>query len=151
MILVYVMLIAALAVERRVNEISVLHSRGAGRMQVLASFALEWLILAAVAALVGPYLGVAIGRLVANVQGFLEFSAANDAASQAAATVTGARQLPVVVTEQSRSFALLATVVAVAGRGSSGDCQLAILGGHPAPGAGARYAALVLAPATSST
>ncbi len=131
MILVYVMLIAALAVERRVTEISVLHSRGAGRMQVLASFALEWLILAAVAALVGPYLGVVIGRLVANVQGFLEFSAAGDAAVQAAAAVpeqaaaataaadpaapvaSGVRPLPVVVTEQSRRFALLATAVAV--------------------------------------
>ena len=131
MILVYVMLIAALAVERRVNEISVLHSRGAGRMQVLASFALEWLILAAVAALVGPYLGVAIGRLVASVEGFLDFSAFGAAAAQATASVstpTGSgagaadaaatapgpvRQLPVVVTEQSRRFALLATAVAV--------------------------------------
>ena len=129
MILVYVMLIAALAVERRVTEISVLHSRGAGRMQVLASFALEWLILAAVAALVGPYLGVAIGRLVANVQGFLDFTAAGASAQAAtaaetvAASATGAdpallateveRRLPVVVTEQSRQFALLATAVAV--------------------------------------
>ena len=131
MILVYVMLIAALAVERRVTEISVLHSRGAGRMQVLASFALEWLILAAVAALVGPYLGVAIGRLVANVQGFLDFSAAGGVAAQAAAAATASaetaaagadpallaqsveRPLPVVVTEQSRRFAVLATAVAV--------------------------------------
>ncbi len=132
MILVYVMLIAALAVERRVTEISVLHSRGAGRMQVLASFALEWLILAVVAALVGPYLGVAIGRLVANVQGFLDFSggggggaaqAAAAAMAAAEAAAAGAdpallaqsveRQLPVVVTEQSRRFALLATAVAV--------------------------------------
>ena len=128
MILVYVMLIAALAVERRVTEISVLHSRGAGRMQVLASFALEWLILAAVAALVGPYLGVAIGRLVGNVQGFLDFSAAGGVSAPAAAAVETAaagadpalppaasaeRALPVVVTEQSRRFALLATAVAV--------------------------------------
>lgn len=119
MILVYVMLIAALAVERRVTEISVLHSRGAGRMQVLTSFGLEWLILAAVAALVGPYLGVAIGRLVANVQGFLDFSA-GDAPVWAAAAADPAlpapnaeRQLPVAVTEQSRRFALAATAVAV--------------------------------------
>ena len=131
MILVYVMLIAALAVERRITEISVLHSRGAGRMQVLASFALEWLILAAVAALVGPYLGVAIGRLVGNVQGFLDFSAGGAAAQAAAQAATEAavpaaaagadpllaagteRTLPVVVTEQSRRFALLATAVAI--------------------------------------
>ena len=130
MILVYVMLIAALAVERRVTEISVLHSRGAGRMQVLASFALEWLILAVIAALVGPYLGVAIGRLVSNVQGFLDFTAGGASAQAAAAAETVAagagagvdaaalaagveRQLPVVVTEQSRRFALLATAVAV--------------------------------------
>ena len=135
MILVYVMLIAALAVERRVTEISVLHSRGAGRMQVLASFALEWLILAVIAALVGPYLGVAIGRLVGSVQGFLDFTAGGASAQAAAAAeavaasaaggaggagvdpaplLQGAeRQLPVVVTEQSRRFALLATAVAV--------------------------------------
>ena len=105
MILVYVMLIAALAVERRVSEISVLHSRGAGRFQVLASFTLEWVLLAAAAALIGPHLGLVIARLVGSAQGFLQFTA--DAESQAAA-------LPVVVTEQSQRFALLATLVAVA-------------------------------------
>ena len=105
MILVYVMLIAALAVERRVNEISVLHSRGAGRVQVLASFTLEWLLLAAAAALIGPHLGLVIARLVGNAQGFLQF--AFDAENQAA-------QLPLVVTGQSQRFALLATLVAVA-------------------------------------
>ena len=105
MILVYVMLIAALAVERRVNEISVLHSRGAGRVQVLASFTLEWILLAAAAALIGPHLGLLIGRLVGNAQGFLQFTA--NTGDQAA-------QLPLVVTEQSQRFALLATLVAVA-------------------------------------
>lgn len=105
MILVYVMLIAALAVERRASEISVLHSRGAGRVQVLASFTLEWVLLAAAAALIGPHLGLVIARLVGSAQGFLEFTA--DAENQAA-------QLPVVITEQSQRFALLATLVAVA-------------------------------------
>ena len=105
MILVYVMLIAALAVERRVGEISVLHSRGAGRVQVLASFTLEWILLAAIAALIGPHLGLHIGRVVASAQGFLEFTA--EAESQA-------ERLPLVVTEQSQRFALLATLVAVA-------------------------------------
>ena len=105
MILVYVMLIAALAVERRAGEISVLHSRGAGRAQVLASFTLEWILLAAIAALVGPHLGLHIGRLVASAQGFLQFTAGAE---------REAAQLPLVVTEQSQRFALLATLVAVA-------------------------------------
>ena len=105
MIIVYVMLIAALAVERRASEISVLHSRGAGRTQVLASFTLEWLLLAAVAALIGPHLGIVIGRLVASAQGFLQFSAGAE---------NEAARLPLVVTEQSQRFALLATLVAVA-------------------------------------
>ena len=105
MILVYVMLIASLAVERRVNEISVLHSRGAGRTQVLASFALEWMLLAVVAALIGPYLGIFIGRLVGSAQGFLDFSANPE---------TDAARLPLVITEQSQRFAWVATLVAVA-------------------------------------
>ena len=105
MILVYVMLIAALAVERRVSEISVLHSRGAGRAQVLASFTLEWILLAAVAALIGPHLGLVIARLVGSAQGFLEFTANAD---------NEAARLPLVVTEQSQRFAVLATLVAVA-------------------------------------
>src|SRR5690606_22584990 len=60
MVLYYVVLIAGLTVDRRRNEIAVLHSRGAGRVQVAVSFLLEWALLGIVALVIGPYLGLFI-------------------------------------------------------------------------------------------
>ncbi len=106
MIVAYVMLMAALSVEQRIAEVATLHSRGAGRLQVLASFALEWAVLAGAAALVGPYVGLIAARSVGSTEGFLGFAAiaGNDAAST----------LPLAVTRQSRWFAALASFLAVA-------------------------------------
>ncbi len=105
MIVAYVMLMAALSVEQRIAEVATLHSRGAGRLQVLASFALEWAVLAAVAALIGPHVGLIAARAVGSTEGFLGFAAlASDAGAG----------LPLAVTRQARGFAALASVLAVA-------------------------------------
>ena len=106
MIVAYVMLMAALSVEQRIAEVATLHSRGAGRLQVLASFALEWAVLAGAAALVGPYVGLIAARSVGSAEGFLGFAAI--AGSDAAPP------LPLSVTRQSRWFAALASFLTVA-------------------------------------
>ena len=106
MLLIYVVMISALAVQRRVDEIAVLHSRGAGRVQLIVSFGLEWLLLALVAGSLGPLLGLPIGQLVGGAQGFMEFGV--DAGRGVAPA-----PLPVSVTGQSQRLALLATGVAV--------------------------------------
>ena len=106
MIVAYVMLMAALSVEQRIAEVATLHSRGAGRLQVLASFALEWAVLAGAAALVGPYVGLIAARSVGSTEGFLGFAAI--------AGADAASALPLAVTRQSRWFAALASVLAVA-------------------------------------
>ena len=106
MIVAYVMLMAALSVEQRIAEVATLHSRGAGRLQVLASFALEWAVLAGAAALVGPYVGLIAARSVGSTEGFLGFAAI--------AGADGASTLPLAVTRQSRWFAALASFLAVA-------------------------------------
>ena len=108
MIVAYVMLMAALSVEQRIAEVATLHSRGAGRLQVLASFALEWAVLAGVAALVGPHVGLIAARTVGSTEGFLGFAAI------AAAGADAGPGLPLVVTRQARWFAALASVLAVA-------------------------------------
>ena len=109
MIVAYVMLMAALSVEQRIAEVATLHSRGAGRLQVLMSFALEWAVLAGVAALIGPQVGLWAARSVGSTEGFLGFAAVAGAAGADAASA-----LPLAVTRQSRTFAALASFLAVA-------------------------------------
>lgn len=104
LILIYISLIASLAVERRANEISVLSSRGAGKAQVLFSFFIEWSLLAMVATIIGPHLGEIIGKWVGLAQGFLEFTPKN---------FLEIKQLPIQITKQSRSLALIGTTIAI--------------------------------------
>jgi putative ABC transport system permease protein len=73
MIVYYIVLMAGVAVQHRRKEILVMHGRGAGRLQAVTSFFLEWLILGAVAAAVGPFLGAFIARAMGASSGFLSF------------------------------------------------------------------------------
>lgn len=100
MVLYYVILIAGLTVEKRRNEIAVLHSRGAGRLQVAGSFFLEWALLGIVAALIGPYVGLGISRVMGASAGFLTF--------------VGREALPVAVTDEAFRYALYTAALAVA-------------------------------------
>ena len=100
LVLLYVVLMAGLSVEHRRTEVAVLQSRGGGRLQVLASFLLEWLVLAVVAAAAGPFLGRLITAVVGSVSGFLSF--------------VDRRPLPAVISPVSLAYAALAALTAVA-------------------------------------
>lgn len=99
MVLYYVILIAGLTVDKRKNEIAVLHSRGAGRLQVAGSFFLEWAILGIIAVLAGPYVGLGISSLMGASAGFLTF--------------VGREALPVVVTDDAYRYGFYTAVLAV--------------------------------------
>ena len=67
-------LVAGMLVRRQRNEIAVLRSRGASRLWVAGSYGLEWALLSGLALLAGPWLGMALARLVGQTQSFLDFS-----------------------------------------------------------------------------
>lgn len=69
----FVGLVASLAVEGRRAEVAALTSRGASRLQILAAFAFEGLLLAGVAAATGPPVGMVTARFVGAAVGFLRF------------------------------------------------------------------------------
>lgn len=73
MVFYYVALTAGLAVGNRANEIAMLRSRGAAAYQVILGFFIEWSILAVVALLIGPYIGLNIARVMGASAGFLTF------------------------------------------------------------------------------
>lgn len=55
------------------TEIAVLRSRGASRWQIVLSYAVEGVVLGAIAYAVGPYIGESITSLLGASSGFLEF------------------------------------------------------------------------------
>jgi putative ABC transport system permease protein len=67
-------LTAAMLVRRQRNEIAVLRSRGASRPWVAGIYGLEWSMLSGLALLTGPWLGMALARLVGQTRSFLDFS-----------------------------------------------------------------------------
>ena len=73
MIIYYLVLMASISVEQRKREIVIMSSRGGGRLHIVSSFLLEWLILGVVAILIGPFLGMFIARVMGASSGFLEF------------------------------------------------------------------------------
>lgn len=73
MLAFYLFMTANLIIERQKTEISVLRSRGASRLQIMAAYTLESLILGIGALAVGPYLGVSFTKLLGASNGFLEF------------------------------------------------------------------------------
>jgi len=73
MLAFYLFMTANLIIERQKTEISVLRSRGASRLQIMAAYAVESLILGLSALAVGPYLGVSFTKLLGASNGFLEF------------------------------------------------------------------------------
>ena len=69
----YLYIVSSLLVERQRLEIAVLRSRGAGRRQIVALFALESAALSAVAFAVGPWLGAAFTTALGASDSFLGF------------------------------------------------------------------------------
>ena len=68
----FILLVAGLVVQRQSNEIAVLRSRGASRIQVLAIYLLEGLLLGAVALGLGMGLGQAAGLVMTWTRSFLD-------------------------------------------------------------------------------
>jgi putative ABC transport system permease protein len=68
----FIMLVAGLVVQRQSNEIAVLRSRGASRLQVLLVYLIEWVLLGSIALALGLGLGQFAGLVMTWTRSFLE-------------------------------------------------------------------------------
>jgi len=73
MLAFYLYMVADLIMERQKNEIAVLRSRGASRLQIMFSFFIEGVILSGIALLIGPPVSLLFTRMLGASNGFLEF------------------------------------------------------------------------------
>jgi len=73
MLAFYLFMVAQLTVENEKNEIAVMKSRGASRLQIFFSYLIESLILSLIALLAGPLIGLFLCRVLGASNGFLEF------------------------------------------------------------------------------
>jgi putative ABC transport system permease protein len=73
MLTFYIFMVSQLIIDHDENEIAVFKSRGAGKGQIFLSYLLESVIVAGVAFLTGPFLGLYICRFLGSSNGFLEF------------------------------------------------------------------------------
>ncbi len=73
MLALFLLMVSLLKIEREKTEISVLISRGAGRMQVTLTYAAEGLILAICSLIFGPPLGLLLCKIIGASNGFLQF------------------------------------------------------------------------------
>lgn len=69
----YMFMVSNLIVDRQKNEIAVLRSRGAARWQIVLSFAIEGILLCAIAWITGPFIGMGLTKVLGASNGFLEF------------------------------------------------------------------------------
>ena len=73
MLIFYLFMVSQLNIESERNEIAMLKSRGASSWQILRIYAYETLILGAVSALVGPFVGLGLCNILGVSNGFMEF------------------------------------------------------------------------------
>ncbi len=73
MLIYYIVLTSGLLVARRQNIIVTMRSRGAGLLQLVASYALEWFLLGAIALATGPVIGMWVARIAGASSDFLQF------------------------------------------------------------------------------
>lgn len=73
MVFYYLLLLSGLMVKRQKTEITVLQSRGAGKLQICGEYALEWGLLGLIALLFGPEVGLFIAQVLGAANGFLSF------------------------------------------------------------------------------
>jgi putative ABC transport system permease protein len=72
----FVVLVAGLVVQRQSNEIAVLRSRGASRLQVMGIYFIEWLLIGLAAISVGTLLGQLAALFMTWTKSFLDFQPA---------------------------------------------------------------------------
>lgn len=70
---IYLTMVSKLTIEKEKNEISLLISRGASRIQVVISYFIESLILSIITIAAGPFLGLLVCKALGASNGFLEF------------------------------------------------------------------------------
>ncbi|WP_456275278.1 ABC transporter permease [Bacillus sp. AK128] len=73
MLAIYLFMVSRLIVDRQLNEIAVLRSRGASRGKILFIYLIETGLLAGVALVIGPIIGLFIVRVLGASNGFLDF------------------------------------------------------------------------------
>lgn len=73
MLIFYLFMVSQLNIESERNEIAMLKSRGASAWQILRIYAYETLILGAVSALIGPFVGLGLCNILGVSNGFMEF------------------------------------------------------------------------------
>ena len=73
MLIFYLFMVSQLNIESERNEIAMLKSRGASAWQILRIYAYETLMLGAVSALIGPFVGLGLCNILGVSNGFLEF------------------------------------------------------------------------------
>ncbi len=73
MLIFYLFMVSQLNIESERNEIAMLKSRGASSWQILRIYAYETLILGAISALIGPFVGLGLCNILGVSNGFLEF------------------------------------------------------------------------------
>ncbi|NBU62905.1 MAG: ABC transporter permease [Chloroflexia bacterium] len=69
----FVVLVAGLVVQRQSNEIAVLRSRGASRLQVLGIYLIEWLLIGMLAISIGVFVGQLAAVAMTWTRSFLDF------------------------------------------------------------------------------
>lgn len=92
----YMFMVSNLIVDRQKNEIAVIRSRGASRLQIMASYGVEAAILCSIAWAVGPFLGLLLTKMLGASNGFLEFVQRSS--------------LPLYINAQSYQFGALAAI-----------------------------------------
>ncbi|WP_407269905.1 ABC transporter permease [Radiobacillus sp. PE A8.2] len=73
MLSIYLYMVSRLIVNRQLNEIAILASRGAKRTQIMLIYFIEVSILGSIAFLFGPFIGAYLCNLLGATNGFLEF------------------------------------------------------------------------------
>ncbi|TKC15425.1 ABC transporter permease [Robertmurraya kyonggiensis] len=70
---IYLYMVTKLIIDRQRNEIAILNSRGAKRVQILLIYLIEIGLLGTVAFIIGPFLGLWLCKILGATNGFLEF------------------------------------------------------------------------------
>ncbi len=79
LILYFVALVAGLLVQRQRSEIALLKTRGVRDTQIVGIATVEWLLLGALALLIGPLLGLVFARTMSQTRSFLALAAESSA------------------------------------------------------------------------
>lgn len=73
MLFFYLFMVSSMIVGKQKNEIAILKSRGAGRLQLMFGYFAESLVHGTVGLAIGPFLGISITRILGSTAGFMEF------------------------------------------------------------------------------